>query len=89
MIGGVPVLYTLNGKVVYDLSPTDRVWLVNVSGVDEIRLGLTDDTDLEEELASKTPLVIGVVLALLPITNPTSTALGSRRMASSTACRTS
>ena len=26
-IGGVPVLYTLTGKVTYDLSPRDRVWL--------------------------------------------------------------
>jgi hypothetical protein len=48
-IGGVPVLYTLNGKVVYDLSPSDRIWLVNVSGRDNIRLGLTESTDLEEE----------------------------------------
>ena len=39
-VGGVPVLYTLNGKLVYDLSPTDRIWLVNVSGRDTIRLGL-------------------------------------------------
>lgn len=50
--GGVPVLYTLNGKVVYDLSPKDRVWLVNISGVDTIRLGLTDATEPDEELAN-------------------------------------
>jgi len=50
--GGVPVLYTFNSKAVYDLSPRDRVWLVNITGVDDIRLGLTDDTDLDEELAN-------------------------------------
>jgi hypothetical protein len=49
-IGGVPILYTLNGKVVYDLSPQDRVWVVNVSGHDEIRLGLTEDAPTDEEL---------------------------------------
>lgn len=51
-IGGVPVLYTLNGKVTYDLSPRDRVWLLNVSGVDSIRLGLTEDSDLTETLST-------------------------------------
>jgi outer membrane receptor protein involved in Fe transport len=49
-IGGVPVLYTLNGKLVYDVSPRDRVWLVNVSGVDEIRLGLAEDSPDDSEL---------------------------------------
>jgi hypothetical protein len=52
-IGGVPVLYTLNGKAVYDVSPRDRLWLVNVSGVDEIRLGARDGEvaeDQDEEL---------------------------------------
>ena len=42
--GGVPVLYTLNAKAVYDLGARDRVWLVNVTGVDRIRLGLTEDS---------------------------------------------
>ncbi|MEZ5316135.1 MAG: TonB-dependent receptor [Vicinamibacterales bacterium] len=50
-VGGVPVLYTFNGKLVFDVTPRDRVWAVNVSGVDRIRLGLAPDTDLEEELA--------------------------------------
>ncbi len=49
--GGVPVLYTLNAKAVYDVTPLDRLWLVNVSGVDRIRLGLTEETDLDEGLA--------------------------------------
>ena len=49
-IGGVPVLYTLNGKAVYDVSPQDRVWVVNVSGHDQIRLGLTEDAPTDEEL---------------------------------------
>jgi uncharacterized protein YbjT (DUF2867 family) len=51
-IGGVPVLYTLNAKAVYDLSPRDRLSAVNVSGVDTIRLGLTEDSDLSDELAN-------------------------------------
>ncbi len=51
-IGGVPVLYALNGKAVYDLTPRDRIWLVNIAGVDEIRLGLTESTDLEDEIAN-------------------------------------
>jgi deoxyribodipyrimidine photo-lyase len=51
-IGGVPVLYTFNAKAVYDLSPRDRIWAVNLSGVDDIRLGLTEDSDLSEELST-------------------------------------
>ncbi|MGE0449106.1 MAG: TonB-dependent receptor [Vicinamibacterales bacterium] len=47
--GGVPVAYTLNGKVVYDLGERDRLWAVNISGVDNIRLGRTEDTtDVDE-----------------------------------------
>jgi hypothetical protein len=48
----VPVLYTLNAKAVYDLSPRDRVWAVNVSGWDNIRLGYTADSELDEELST-------------------------------------
>ena len=51
-IGGVPVLYTINGKATFDLSPRDRVWLLNVSGLDAIRLGLTEDSDLTGELSN-------------------------------------
>jgi hypothetical protein len=51
-IGGVPVLYTFNGRATYDLTPRDRVWLLNVSGVDRVRLGLTEDADLSEELSN-------------------------------------
>ena len=50
--GGVPVVYSLNTKAVYDLTPRDRFWVVNIAGIDEIRLGLTDSTDLEEEIAN-------------------------------------
>ncbi|MCA1584950.1 MAG: TonB-dependent receptor [Acidobacteria bacterium] len=46
------MLYTLNSKAVYDVSNRDRVWLVNISGIDKIRLGLTDDTDLGDEIAN-------------------------------------
>lgn len=50
--GGVPVLYTFNGKAVYDVSPRDRVWAVNVSGTDTIRLGLTEGADLTEDISN-------------------------------------
>ena len=50
--GGVPVVYSLNAKAVYDLTPRDRVWAVNVTGIDEIRLGLTESSDLDEEIAN-------------------------------------
>jgi len=50
-VGGVPVLYTLNGKVVFDVGPRDRVWAVNISGIDSIRLGLTEDSDLTEAIS--------------------------------------
>jgi hypothetical protein len=51
-IGGVPVLYAFNAKAVYDLTPRDRIWAVNIAGIDEIRLGLTESTDLDEEIAN-------------------------------------
>jgi hypothetical protein len=51
-IGGVPVLYTFNAKAVYDLSPRDRVWGVNLTGIDRIRLGLNEQSDLTEEIAN-------------------------------------
>ena len=52
-IGGVPVIYALNAKVVYDLSPRDRIWAVNVTGVDRLRLGATTTSTSEDsELAN-------------------------------------
>ena len=49
--GGVPTLYTINAKAVYDLTPRDRVWVVNVTGFDDIRLGRSDDAeDIEDEI---------------------------------------
>src|SRR5690606_9398814 len=43
------VAYTFNGKIVYDLGERDRIWAVNIAGVDNIRLGRTDDnTDVDE-----------------------------------------
>jgi hypothetical protein len=50
--GGVPVVYSINAKAVYDLTPRDRVWMVNIAGIDEIRLGLSESSDLEEEIAN-------------------------------------
>ena len=51
-IGGVPVLYSFNVKVVYDVTPRDRIWVVNIAGIDKIRLGLTESSDLTEEIAN-------------------------------------
>ena len=49
--GGVPVAYTYNAKVLYDLTPKDRIWVANISGNDRIRLGLADgNEDLTEEI---------------------------------------
>jgi hypothetical protein len=52
-IGGVPVTYALNAKVVYDVGPRDRLWFVNITGVDSLRLGATvDSTSADSELAN-------------------------------------
>lgn len=37
--GGVPVNYSFNSKAVYDLNANNRVWMVNFTGIDRIRLG--------------------------------------------------
>ena len=49
--GGVPKVYTFSSKALYDLSPKDRIWGVNITGIDSIRLGLTEDTELDEDLS--------------------------------------
>ncbi|MBM3738753.1 MAG: TonB-dependent receptor [Acidobacteria bacterium] len=53
-IGGVPVNYNFNAKALYDLTPKDRIWVVNITGIDRIRLGATDkpktDPDRNPEL---------------------------------------
>jgi hypothetical protein len=43
-------LYTVNAKAVYDLNATDRLWAVNITGADRIRLGLTDSTSNDREV---------------------------------------
>ena len=48
----MPVVYSFNAKAVYDLTPRDRIWVVNIAGIDEIRLGLTESSDLEDEIAN-------------------------------------
>lgn len=50
--GGVPKVYTFSSKALYDFSPRDRVWAVNITGVDSIRLGLTEGSDLSEEISA-------------------------------------
>lgn len=48
--GGVPVLYSVNAKAVLDVGERNRVWVVNVSGFDQIRLGRTEGTTADEEV---------------------------------------
>jgi len=36
--GGVPVNYSFNAKVVYDLTANDRIWVSNISGLDKITI---------------------------------------------------
>jgi hypothetical protein len=50
--GGVPVTYTFNGKVLYDLSSRDRIWAANITGVDNIRLGLNEENQGKEEIST-------------------------------------
>jgi hypothetical protein len=46
--GGVPVNYSFNTKALYDLTSKDRIWMVNFTGLDDIRLGLSDKTKPED-----------------------------------------
>jgi hypothetical protein len=50
--GGVPVNYSFNTKVLYDLTSKDRIWAVNFTGLDNIRLGPTNDKKPDSELAT-------------------------------------
>ena len=43
--GGVPVYYSFTGKVVRDFGNFDRIWLTSITGIDEIRLGLSEKTE--------------------------------------------
>ena len=38
--GGVPVSYYVNFKGLYDFTPRDRVWVVNLTDIDSIHIGL-------------------------------------------------
>ena len=38
--GGVPISYYLNFKALYDFTPRDRVWIVNLTDIDSIHIGL-------------------------------------------------
>ncbi len=40
--GGVPVFYSFTGKLVRDFGVRDRVWLSSISGIDRVRLGLSE-----------------------------------------------
>lgn len=60
--GGVPISYYINLKALYDLTPRDRVWLVNLTDIDRIHIGLQgrplDDPtvikeDIEQDIVSR------------------------------------
>ena len=50
--GGVPVYYSFTGKVLRDFGQLDRIWVTSISGIDEIRLGLAEDTKPSEALGA-------------------------------------
>ncbi len=51
-IGGVPVFYSFTGKAVRDFGQRDRIWVTSIGGIDEIRLGLTEDTKPSEAVGA-------------------------------------
>ena len=50
--GGVPVYYSFTGKAVRDFGNFDRIWVTSITGIDSIRLGLTEDTEPDESLGA-------------------------------------
>ncbi len=50
--GGVPVYYSFTGKAVRDVGARDRMWVTSISGIDNIRLGLTEDSKPRDVLST-------------------------------------
>ncbi len=50
--GGVPVYSSFTVKAVRDFGVRDRIWATSVTGLDRIRLGLTEDSQPEDELSN-------------------------------------
>ena len=50
--GGVPVYYSFTGKAVRDFGNFDRIWVTSITGIDSIRLGLTENTEPDESLGA-------------------------------------
>ncbi|MDE0627583.1 MAG: TonB-dependent receptor [Bryobacterales bacterium] len=50
--GGVPVFYSFTGKAVRDFGARDRIWVTSITGIDDIRLGLTEDTEPDDSLGA-------------------------------------
>ena len=50
--GGVPVYYSLTGKAVRDFGDFDRIWVTSITGIDEIRLGLSEKTEPGDSLGA-------------------------------------
>ncbi len=50
--GGVPVYYSFTGKAVRDFGNFDRVWVTSITGIDSIRLGLSEKTKPTDSLGA-------------------------------------
>ena len=50
--GGVPVYYSFTGKGIRDIGSRDRLWVTSISGIDSVRLGLAEDSSLEDVLST-------------------------------------
>src|SRR5215831_15816172 len=60
--GGVPISYYLNFKALYDFTSRDRVWIVNLTDIDRIHIGLNGRSidnptvikeDIEEDILAR------------------------------------
>jgi hypothetical protein len=47
--GAVPAIYTINAKALYDVTPADRVWFVDFTGVESLHSGPVQDQKNDPE----------------------------------------
>ena len=50
--GGVPVYYSFTGRALRDFGARDRIWVTSITGIDNIRLGLTEDSKPNDVLST-------------------------------------
>ncbi len=50
--GGVPVFYSFTGKVLRDFGARDRIWITSITGIDKVRLGLSEGIDDDSPLGA-------------------------------------